>query len=66
MKEIRGGKIHGHFSPNFPASLLGASTGHCQTGLEDESEMMRNQLGNAQYMSNGRSAARDALRNTTQ
>jgi hypothetical protein len=37
MKEILVGKIHGHISLSFPASLLGVSAGYCQRALVDVS-----------------------------
>jgi hypothetical protein len=42
MKEIFEGKIHGQFSPSYPASLLGVSAGYCQTALVGKSRIMRN------------------------
>jgi hypothetical protein len=45
------------------ASLPGVSAGHCQRALVDESGMITTQIGNTQYISNGRSAW-DALCDT--
>jgi hypothetical protein len=47
-----------------PASLLGVSAGYCQRSLEDESGMIRTQLGMHNKSENGRSAW-NALYDTT-
>jgi hypothetical protein len=39
------GKVHGHFSPSSPASLLDVSAGYCQKALIGESGMIRAQMG---------------------
>jgi hypothetical protein len=39
------GKVHSHFLPRSPTSLLGVSAGNCQTALLDESGMVRTQMG---------------------
>jgi hypothetical protein len=40
----------------FPALLQGGCAGYCQRALVDESGMIRTQMGNAQWISNGRSS----------
>jgi hypothetical protein len=45
MKETLAGKVHSHFSPVYPAFLLGVSAGYCYRALVDESEMITAQMG---------------------
>jgi hypothetical protein len=58
------GKINGHFSASFPASLLSVSAGVCRKALLDESGMIKAQMGTLIRSGNGHNAW-DSLYDTT-
>jgi len=43
-RDASSAKIHGHFLPSHPCSLLGGFADYCQRTLVDESEMIRSQM----------------------
>jgi hypothetical protein len=45
MEVILASKLNGYFLPHFSCFGTRSTAGNCQTGLVDESEMIRNQMG---------------------